>query len=285
LSQKTHIIEQIFNQRWNEQTRTLEQPVVTLEEVAAAITASNNTLPINARPMSTRNPANFFKDFVRNKRLANTNWPRSVLERGYTAKQLTGNNACFEFIPLQGDQSEPFPINRIPGPGLHTPRHTIESVSLGRSDETWLVQVAVRLRIVETHLALFSPRKARVRQVDHLQIGVKQTQAEIDALYLLVEAIDNQQAQYQELIVCCEAKGRRDDILEDQLLRQVESVFRMMGVTQDWVIPFALKAIDRSLMHAVEFEAIARASAATAMLVIASEAVYELQPPVPGVGA
>jgi hypothetical protein len=58
-------------------------------------------------------------------------------------------------------------------------------------------------------------------------------------------------------------------------------------VTQDVVIPMAVKAFAPSKVHVVEFEAVLRQSVPTLSidsLQVASEAVYELVPPVPGIG-
>lgn len=238
--------------------------------------------------MSTKNPANFFKDFVRDKRRANNNWPRYVLEAGFTARQTTGGGKCFEFIPLAPGQTEPFPLAIRPRP--ETPHHAIESVSLplasrvlGRAEETWLIQVAVRLRVVETHLSLFSSHRDRVVQVDHLQISAK-VGPEIDALFLVVEDAEPCE-QRQDAIVSCEAKGLRDDLLEDQILEQVRAVFKIPTVTQNTVIPLGIKVVGRSELHVVEFQAVAREEAPELVsLTMVSDAIYELRPPVPGVG-
>ena len=99
----------------------------------------------------------------------------------------------FEFIPVMPGQTEPFPITAPPRPQEMIPHQTgsvsmpLASRLLGRSDEPWLVQVSVRLHIIETYFALFSSRKAAIRQVDHLQNALKLRRTEIDALFLGVE--------------------------------------------------------------------------------------------------
>jgi hypothetical protein len=287
-SKKTQIIEDIFNARWDDENKTLSDRIVTLEQVSRAIREYNAQHP--GPPLSDRNPANFFKDFIRNRNSANTNWPSSIFQRGYTARQRTGANECLEFVPVASGQTEPFP-NLLPAPTEETPRRKIESVSmplasrrLGRKDEPWLVQVLVRLRVIETHLALFSKRK--IVQIDHLQMSVKLQESEIDALFLAIELVNGETpATTREVLVSCEAKGLRDDVLEDQVLRQVQTVFRMPGVPQDLVLPVAVKAFARSMVRVVEFDVVARADApALSALSIVSDAVYELVPPVPGIG-
>jgi len=259
---------------------------VSLSDVSEAIREVNRSAPEN-RPLSDRNPANFFKDFIRNRASANRNWPASVLERGHTARQTTGEGQCFEFVPLAQGQTEPFPP-LVPEPSGSTPRHRIESASLplasrklGRTDEPWLIQVAVRLRLIQTHLALFSYRE--ILQVDHLQMSVKLRRTEIDALFLAVEEVEQGHC---EVLVTCEAKTGRDDILPDQVLEQVRAVFRQPAITQDVVIPLAMKTLGSSEVYLVEFEPVGRAEIEqTSELNVASAAIYELSPTVPGIGA
>jgi len=283
-SRKTRVIEALFSARWDPVTASLGSSVVTLDEVADAIRANNAAHP--KEWLNEKNTANFFKDFVRRKKSSNENWPRSVLARGYTGRQITGAGACFEFVSLAPGQRFPFP-GIVPDPTDDTPRHRIESASLplasrrlGRRDEPWLVQVVVRLRVIETHLALYS--QWQVVQVDHLQMSVKLGRTEIDALFL---AIVNGPDPSREIIVTCEAKGRNDDILEDQVLSQAQAVFTMPGVTQDIVIPMAVKAVGASALYLVEFGAVKRDDAPSIeSLSLASSAVYEFVPPVPGIG-
>jgi hypothetical protein len=283
VGKKTPVIEQLFDERWDSQTRILRDPVVTLADVGRAIRDLNQAR--GRRVLSDRNLANFFKDFVRNKLSANRNWPASVLDRGYTGRQLTGGGSSFEFVPLPPGQSVAF-VGA--GPTDQTPVHRVQSASmplssrrLGRSDESWLAQIAVRLHLIETHLAIFSVKN--FVQVDHLQMGVKLGRSEIDALYLAIE--EPTLGHTREVIVSCEVKGRRDDILEDQIISQVQAVFRLPGVTQDVVLPVAIKAIRPSTVYVVLFGEVMRADAATlATLTVDSEAVYEFHPPIHGVG-
>lgn len=160
-SEKTAIIEALFNKRWRGQGKRLSNSIVTLDDVQRAIRSNNEANRIHR--LSTRNPANFFKDFVRKRHSANSNWPPSVLQRGYTARQVTGRGQCFEFVPLPTGQKEPFPAGVI-RPRKRTPAHDIQSASMplasrrmGRRDEAWLIQVLARLHIIETHLALHGP--------------------------------------------------------------------------------------------------------------------------------
>ncbi len=260
-SEKTPIIESLFRARFNEKTGKLSAPVVTLEDVSQAIQAYNAGSP--GRSMSTRNPANFFKDFIRNRLGANSNWPAYVFERGFTARQVTGSGLCFQFVPLASGQTEAFPQIGSAHPTEKTPVHQIESVSmplasrrLGRNDEPWLIQVVARLRIVETHFSVYSNR--RVRQVDLLQMSVKLNRTEIDALFLVTE--EDEDGKLREVIVTCEAKRGRDDILEDQVLQQAKAPFSMSGVVQNVVVPIAVKCLGPSRIYVVEFNQLDRAN-------------------------
>lgn len=235
--------------------------------------------------LSPRNPANFMKDFVRNRKRANVNWPVAVWEAGYTAQQVTGQNLCFAFIPKRKHQTEPF-SSPFGSPDNHTPKHRIESVSLplasrklGRTDEPWLIQVLVRLRVIETHLTLFSP--LRFLQLDHLQMSVKLARSEIDTLFLGI--IETPKGEYVEAIVSGEAKSLHDDLLENQMIRQVQAIFSV--VTQDVVVPLGIKAIGPSQVYVVECQAVSRSEAPNLQtLVVVSRALYELVPSVPGIG-
>jgi hypothetical protein len=285
-SKKTEIIEILFDQLWDANAGTLKSPLVTLNRVAQAIVRYNSGKP-RADQLSAGNPANFFKDFIRNKDSANRNWPASVLSRGYTAVQRTGKNACFEFVPVRTGQTDPFPL-QIVHTELADEPHRLESISiplasrrLGRRDESWLMQVLVRLRVIETHLALMSARN--IVQLDLLQMSIKQRGSEIDGLFLAVEEVATPPAGTRELLVICEAKMKRDDILEDQIVSQVKAVAQMKGVTQTEFIPMAAKLVGPSRVFVVEFEPVPRSAAANlTTLIVASRQVYEFVPAVPG---
>lgn len=288
-SKKGVIIESLFDQRWQGKGKPLLNPQVTLSDVSRAIQAYNASK--KGKPLSPKNPANFFKDFIRIKKLGNKNWPQSVFARGYTARQVTGKGLCFEFVPIQPGQTEPFLISGIHVPGPNVPQDQIQSASmplasrrLGRSDEAWLIQVLVKLHVIETHLALRAQRK--FVQVDLLQTNIKLAKTEIDALFLGFEELPNTDPpRLREIIITCEAKGRSDDILEDQLLAQVRAAFGMAAISQDIVVPIAVKAIAPSKVYVVQFAPVNRANVPSLLsLSVESEAIYELLPTVPGVG-
>lgn len=284
-SKKTEILEDLFAQRISAASGEVQNSIVTLQDVSEAIDRFNDRNPQST--MSNRNPANFFKDFIRVRVNANKNWPASILRAGYTARQVTSSNACFEFIRMESGQLEPFPTPTFAQPTLATPVHLIESVSLplasrklGRNDEPWLIQVVTRLRIVEAHFSLVSTRS--IKQLDLLQMNVKLAGTEIDALFLAHE--ETSPGQFEEIIVTCEAKGGRDDILEDQILRQAKAPFSMKQVTQSRVIPIAVKCVAPSTIYVVEFPELNRDSFSTVDVIeIESDSLFEIKPPVPGI--
>jgi len=292
---KTKIIEHIFKARWEPATESLVGPVVTFEDLREAIQKYNASVPPDKRGR-IENLYAFFKDFVRNLKSANRNWPRSVLERGYTGQQLTGRPNCFEFVPLLPGHTEAFPeakSGRYPkNPSarrfwLQSLSLPIEMKILGRSDETWLMQVAIQLHLVQTHLAFSSSQK--FIHVTHMQTGIKQAGAEIDGLFL--GKVEDQAT----AIITMEAKGKSDDILDTQLVKQVQAVLKMKSIrdgrkllTGDAeriiVIPMAMKVIGPQEVYVAEYEAVSYDGPAPTNVNLVSEAVYELKPAVRGVG-
>lgn len=286
-SYKPEIILRLFRKRWNEATRELADPVVTSSEIRDEYIEYQKR---HGKPVENTNPPAFMKDFLRKRHRANASWPREIFEAGYTARQVTGEGRNFEFIPVLPGQTDPFPGTApIPPPGM--PAHQISSVSLplasrrlGRPDEPWLVQVSVRLHLVETYFALFSTRKTAIRQVDHLQNALKLRRTEIDALFLATEQIGPET--YREFIVTCEAKRQGEDIISEQILQQVKAVFQLRNVTQSVAVPIALKSISPSRIQIVEYAEVTREQANELdALSIAGQAIFELVPAVPGIGS
>ena len=156
-SEKTIIIEYLFGKHWDEATCALQKSVMTLGDISDAIRKCNAT---KGTSLSDRNPANFMKDFMRGNS-ASKNWPEALAALRYTAVQRTGTGDGFEFIQFSPNQSELFPDSfRMPE---DAPRYLVQSISLplvtkslGRRDESWLIQTAITLRIVETHFAIGS---------------------------------------------------------------------------------------------------------------------------------
>lgn len=250
---KTGVFERLFRARWDSQTASfLNLPTVTLENLMAEIEHRNAQA---SRSVSDRNPANFFKDFIRNFDLANKNWPAFVLASGFTARQLTGGGQAFEFVPLGIGQTQPFP--KLPPPTDLKPT-LIQSLNilplarqLGRKEETWLMQVVAKLHIVETHFAVNSPEH-QLDYVELLQLGVKQNRAEIDGLYIARNVNDD------SCLISIEAKIR-DDIYPTQVFAQVDALRSMRNIQDRGIrkiIPLAIKVVAKSTIYIAEFPSV-----------------------------
>ena len=277
-SAKTAVIEILFNNHWDQSTQKLTKSVMSLHDVSQAILASNQQ---NGTKLSAIQPANFMKDLLRGSR-ASANWPASVAAKGYTGVQRTGGGECFEFIPYAPGQTEPFPDDfKV---RLSADRFPIQSISiplvtktLGRSDETWLIQTAVNLRVVETHFAVAAA--FRMIELSHLQMGVKLRKAEIDALFL-GKIGDSKNP--DSVLVTCEAKQAKDPLIPSQIINQVEAAFSATEV--DIVIPIGLRAIKKVGFYLTEFEAVKRSDVASLVqLRMVRDAIYELHPAVKGI--
>jgi hypothetical protein len=197
-------------------------------------------------------------------------------------RQVTGDGNVFEFVPYEEGQTEAFP--QLFGYHEGVPEHEIQSVSmplaskaLGRDDETYLIQVAIKLGLVETHFALRSD--LQVIELNHLQIGIKLRLTEVDSMYSATY-IDSE-GERRQLIITVEAKKRRQRILPDQIVRQVKAAFTETPV--DLVVPLALVSAGGGI-YVAEFVPIHRAqSAELESLELAKEVLYKLKPPVKGI--
>jgi hypothetical protein len=283
ISAKTKVIEHLFMTHWDAATGQLTQSVMTMQDVLQAIEHCNNCF---GTKLSRRNPANFMKDIVRSA-AASDHWPQELKTRGYTAKQRTGAGDVLEFVPYPPGCTEPFPDVYRPTAG--TTRHKVESASmsleakkLGRADEAWSIQTAVKLRIIETHLAIYS--SLPVVEVAHLQMSVKLRKAEIDGLFLA--RCENPPGTLFNVIITCEAKQARERILEGQIIEQVRAAFATtathLGV--DTVVPIGIRVVKKIGFYVVEFAPVTRVAATTLhTLSVASEVLYELHPSVRGI--
>lgn len=281
-SAKTAVIEHLFFKYWDEKTGLLTKTVMSMEDVRDAIIHCN-ALPTRVRGLSADNLANFLKDVVR-KPTASKNWPANVSALGFTGEQRTGEGNSFEFVPLPAGQLAPFLDDHRPTP--LTPAERVQSVSLpraakrlGRTDEAWLIQTAVNLRIVEQYLATRS--KIDVVEVTHLQMTVKLRATEIDAIYLANVMEDGEE---RIALVTCEAKKHDERILEPQIINQVKAAFQTADLTVDLVIPLAIRSIKGQGIHLVEFEMVRKPDLPTfSALRVAGDATFELVPPVKGI--
>ncbi|WP_250477254.1 hypothetical protein [Caballeronia sp. INML1] len=277
-SEKPAVIERIFNELWDEHAQKLTRSVVTSEDVIRAIAHFKEK---NESKLSVKNPANFIKDVIRSKG-ASRMWPESLKERRITAKQVTGDGNVFEFVQYQENQTEPFPERFGYHEGVW--KHQIQSISmpqaskaLGRDDETYLIQVAVKLAVVETHFALQSP--IDVVELTHLQVGIKLRRCEVDSLFSAI--YKDIHGTHHEMIITAEAKNKSQRILEEQIMEQVRAAFKATKV--NLVVPIAMTAAAKGI-YLAEFKGVKRSELDQfTALDLEREALYELCPAVKGI--
>jgi hypothetical protein len=165
---------------------------------------------------------------------------------------------------------------------------------LGRNDETYLIQVAVKLAVIESHFALTSPLD--LIEMSHLQIGIKLRKTEIDSLYSAV--LRHPDGSTERVLITAEAKKRNQRILEEQVVQQVKAAFKItepaptssrsrpsqpVGPPVDLVVPVAMTAAKNGI-YVAEFKPVRRAEAEKFdELELIADALYELVPPVKGI--
>jgi hypothetical protein len=181
LTDKPKVIEHLFASRYDATTKVISASVVDSDDLVKAIDYCNAHV---GTALSTKNPANFLKDYLRSPN-RNDAWPASLKTAGFTARQKYRKRRAFAFVQYSGN--EPFPDPFVLK--QDAVEHTIETVSLpsdaralGRNDEAWLIQVCVNQRVIQTHFGLYS--SLDVVDIFHLQNSVKAT-PEIDALFLM----------------------------------------------------------------------------------------------------
>jgi hypothetical protein len=284
-SQKTVVVDHLWDVLSAE-----DRMIATFADVGNAIQFCNERY---GNKLKRDNPANFMKDLLRGGH-ASRNWPDRLKQLGITGRQITGEDRIFEFVPYEDGQLEPFP-NPFEPTGTE-PELIVQSLSmplatksLGRMDESWLIQVAVQLKVLETHFANLS--QAGVIELAHLQTGVKLNRTEIDSLFLAVT--DGPEGQRANALVTCEAKQQKDPILGSQVIEQVASAYasvKKLDLKIESVIPIAVKALrERAAIYVAEFEPWTAEEAEVPEadrkeLVVSCSAVYRLTPPVPGIG-
>jgi len=279
-SQKPYVIERIYERLLDFSTGRLARSIVTNQDVVEAITWCNEH---KGTGLSDKNPANFMKDIIRGAG-ASGMWPQSLHQKRIGGRQVTGDGNVFEFIPYEEGQTEPFPQRFAYHQGVT--EHKLQSISmplaskeLGRNDETYLIQVAIKLALVETHFALFSSLK--VLEVNHLQIGIKLRLTEVDSMYSAIYA--DESGQKRQMVITVEAKKRGQRILADQIVRQVKAAFNETPEIVGLVVPLALVSANGGI-YLAEFIPTRRSeSVELESLTLATEVLYKLEPPVKGI--
>ena len=289
---KTKVIQDLFNKRFNKKTATFTDPIVTLDDIVDEIRFFNAANPyFRKRPISTKNPANFFKDIIRKISTGNNVWPAAVLAQGYTAIPSIGDGGCFEFDPIDPGQVVAFPaINPQPTTPV-IPVSTLGITTLARklskAQETWLTQVATKLNIIELHLSNASPNN--LKYVELLQMGVKNNEGEIDALYMGVTNSD------AHVLITVEAKVN-DDIYFGQIVGQVLAAQNILSRDPEEIeriIPLAIKSIKNPKsrkqastrvstdVFVVEFDSVKPTQTVPRKLKQVAESLFALKPHLP----
>lgn len=253
MSEKNHVFEKLFRDRWNAADGTVERPLVELDEVSEAIRSLNQQ---NLIALSDRNPANFIKDYLRSSR-RNENWPDSIRTAGYTARQRTGAGQCFEFVPLAPGE-EPFPDDFLPtGTEIE---HVAQTLSLPiatreilRVDEQSLAQIAVKLFLVEQLFATSQTAVAwGLQEIEHLQNNVKLRSTEIDAIY---QATIAGEQGLETGAIAVEVKIG-DPIISEQIEKQVLAILSDQSFS--FCIPTILKRFSKGEIIAMHLGVVRR---------------------------
>jgi hypothetical protein len=282
-SQKTIVIQRIFDVLYDPATQTLSRSIVTARDLEDAKRYCNEFLGATIKLDS--NPFNFMKDIVRGK-AGSKIWPERVRQIGFLGEQRTGGGNIFEFVPIIEGTSESFEVDFRPGIG--TPNYQVQSLSLplaskalGRNDESWLLQVAVNLRVIENHFAVGENRQIEALELNHLQMDIKLRKVQIDALYL-TKFIPSLNFPEGDALITVEAKQGNQRILTEQIARQVKAAFE--STSNNLIIPTAIAAIRDQGMYVVEFKAVRRADLDTFEVpVFHREAMFILRPSVQGI--
>lgn len=275
-SEKTKVIEWIFfHDKYDPSSGQVADTVVTFEDIVKGIDATGAQL-------SKANPANFWKDLTRNQKTRDSTWPTSVFQAGYTGSDAIGSaeRASFRFVPVPTGQTTPFASEELKFDPQIVTEHPLQSLSipqamkaLGRRDENWLAQVAVRLNLIETFFAVFSPRTTI--EASFLQTGLKLGQAEVDAAYSVL-------CDDGLWLVSAEAKGRNEPLHLPQIARAASSLRRSSNEIGSvaGVIPFGMKIVGDSEIWAVEF---APVSSSDEIPTPVAQGLFKLQPGVKGI--
>jgi hypothetical protein len=279
-SEKVHVFEALFHERYDPVSRQVSRPVVMLDDVAEAIRSLKAK---GVTSLSDRNPANFMKDYLRSES-RNKSWPGVIRSAGFTARQRTSIGQCFEFVALaQGE--EPFPDdfelpNDVQEFTLQTLSLPITTREVVRADEQSLAQIAVKLNLVE-HFLASSPaaRGWGVRAVTHLQNSVKLRGGEVDALYQAEIMRDKA----LHLGVATVEVKIGDPVIREQLASQVQAVFG--DPAWSFCIPIVLKRFRRGEIAAMHLPLVRRedldTNGAVTLGTIQYAAKYVFEPPLP----
>ena len=280
MSDKVHVFEALFQERYDRETKAIIRPLVSLDDVAASIRYLSEQGTVS---LSAKNPANFMKDYLRSAR-RNELWPSVILEAGFTARQRTTDGQCFEFVPLARPGEEPFPDEFLPD-GTE-PVFVMQTLSLPvatreivRVDEQSVAQISVKLNILE-HLLAASPDAVKfgVIQITHLQNNVKLRDSEIDALYQIVVSRDGK---IQTGALAVEVK-LGDPIISEQIEDQAWAILR--DPSFDFCIPAIVRRMRKGELIAMHLSPLMREEVDEKGKIVLRKAFtarYVFEPPLP----
>lgn len=282
VSKKPIIIERIFDTLYDQTTQKFSRTLVTAEDVQEAKRYCAEHYGIKLKLDS--NPFNFMKDIVRG-RGASKMWPQRLKDLQIGGVQRTGDGAIFEFV--HGIEGALDSLDEDFTPTPLTPSFPVQSLSLplaskalGRTDESWLLQVAVNLRIIESHFANATGSQIEALELTHLQMDIKLRKVQIDALFRALHAVSG--GKQSEVLITVEAKQGNQRILTEQIGRQVIAAFE--STDTDLVIPVAIAAIRNKGIYVVEFAAVTRESLGEfSVPTFHRDAMFVLQPKVKGI--
>jgi RNase P protein component len=280
-SQKTPVIERIFDLLFNPSTGTLSRTVVTATDIQEAKQWCNTNLRTTIN-MGT-NPSNFMKDIVRTRNGMETIWPARLRKLGWSGTQHTGDGNILKFIPyVEGEAEFDYkPTEATPIFEVQSLSLPLASKALGRKDEPWLLQVAVNLRVIETHFAVGENRQIEALELNHLQMDIKLRKVQIDALFLAKRSMEDSDA-HESVLITVEAKQEKERILVEQIARQVKAAFA--STHNELVIPTAIVGIRKKGIYVVEFKAVHRSAIDTFISPeFHREAMFVLKPAVKGI--
>lgn len=191
--------------------------IITLEDVDATIREINAEV---GSTLSTKNVANFYKDYTRVTRLANSNWPDYLRQRRVTARKADKAGQCFEFIKWPNDQDDPF-LDTI-APNLNTTKEVV-SISISDrfrrcacKDESYIASFVDKVGLFNIFLKTIS-----IDQVETVHFG-KKARAEIDVIICGRDITSG-----RDILVAVEVKTHSESIGMGQLLAQSAACSKM----------------------------------------------------------
>lgn len=254
MSEKNHVIEALFRDRYNPEAETVSPSMVTLDDVSSVI---RRLAASGLVSLSDRNPANFIKDYLRSPR-RNDLWPTVIRDAGFTARQRTGVGQCFEFVRIEPPGSMPFPDDFLPTGNeqvfiAQTLSLPVTTRDIVRVDEQSVAQIAVKLNVLEHFLAC-SPKATGwgLREVTHLQNNVKLRNSEIDALY---QAVASTGEGLEVGAIAVEVKIG-DPIIAEQIEKQALAI--LADPSFGFCIPAILKRFKKGELIAIHLDPVRR---------------------------